>query len=195
MDQTIYKAYRENHIFPIIGSLRYLEEALQNPGVMVLTMGDVLNVLNVRRVVQQVKEAGRKAIVDLDLVSGLSNEEAAVHFLVREAGVDGIITRQRGAVITAKKQHVWAVFKVFVQDKISIETAISNIESCRPDSLDLLPGIAAPFALSQLRKTTDVPFGISGFIEEDEEAIRQILRSGVDAIHTRNRELWGKKFD
>jgi glycerol uptake operon antiterminator len=155
-------------------------------------MGDVLNVLNVKRVVNKVKERSKLAFVDLDLVAGLSTDEFAVNFLIQEVKVDGMISKQRNAIACAKKQNTWAILKVFAHDSISVETSVSSIEACKPDALDILPGVAAPFALPRLQNVTGVPIGISGFIHDQEADIARYLQMGIRAVHTHNRQLWGR---
>lgn len=192
MDDVIARAYKEQRIFPIIDDLRYLEDALANPRLTVLILGDVLNVTNVQQVAKEIKRANRKIVVDLDLISGLSGEDAAIHYLVRVGQVDGIISRQRTAIMQAKKQKVWTVFKAFIQDSISVESALASISQCQPDSLDLLPGAAIPFVLEHFRRATKAPVAISGFMREDPEYIRRVIRHGVAAVNTRNRALWAE---
>lgn len=190
MNPEIQDLYENRHVFPLIDSIRYLDDALKTPGKTAVILGDVLNIMNIKRIVSMVHESKKLAFIDLDLMAGLNADNHAVNYLVHEVKADCIISRNRTVVHTAQKQNVWGCLKAFLQDSMSVETALANIEGCKPCSLDLIPGVAVPFAIHQIRKVTNAKIGISGFFDDSPENVERILASGVDAVHTRNRALW-----
>lgn len=190
MNPVIEQMYADCRVFPLIVSMRYLNDALEIPGTTAIILGDVMNVMNVKRIVKAVHEAKKLAFIDADLLAGLNSDNYATNYLVHEVKADAIISRNRNVINAAQKLNTWGILKAFLQDNMSLETAISNIEACRPSSLDLIPGAAVPFALKQIRNATKVPVGISGFFDESRESVEEILAGSVDAVHTRNRELW-----
>lgn len=192
MQDRTWDLYGECCVFPLVDSLRYLEAALANPAVQAVVLGEALNVLNARRVIRQVKDSGRYAFVDLDLVGGLNGDEYAVNYLVKEAGIDGLITKRRACVPLAKRHGVWTVLKVFANDRQSVESAIGSISFCEPDAFDILPGVASPFALPLLRQASKCPAAISGFYGDTPQAVARYLHAGISAVHTRNQALWNE---
>ncbi|WRS26168.1 glycerol-3-phosphate responsive antiterminator [Oscillospiraceae bacterium MB08-C2-2] len=187
--EPIKKIYQDEHILMSIDSMRYFNEAIEAAGSTALVFGDVLNIMNIKRIVQATHEAGKKAFIDMDLVRGIDNDISAVRFLVNEVKADCLITRHRNIIIDAQS-HIWCVWKTFLYDILSLNTAISNIEKCRPYAIDIIPGISFPFVYQRLRSITDAYIGIAGFYNETEESLHSLIQNGVDVIYTRNRSLW-----
>lgn len=187
--EPIIKTYQDEHILMSIDSIRYLDQAIEATGSSTLVFGDVLNVMNIKRIVQATHSAGKMAFIDMDLVRGIDNDVYAVKFLLNEVKADGIITRHRN-VINEAQNHVWCVLKTFLYDLISLDLAIGNIEKCRPHAIDILPGGSFPFVHQRLRDVTDAYIGIAGFYDDSEESVNTLIQSGVDVIYTRNRNLW-----
>ena len=84
---------------PVIAAVKDekgLEEALKSEcGVIFLLFGTIVDI---GKLTQRVKAAGKVAIVHMDLVEGLSNREIAVDGLVRLSSPDGIISTRAGQI-------------------------------------------------------------------------------------------------
>lgn len=189
MEDKIAKMYENNYIFPIIYSIKDVEK-INNSKLKVVLLGRVLNIFNIKRVVNHIKERGKLVIVDIDLIGGLSNEKYAVEFLSKEIGADGIISTHGETVINAKRESLIAILKIFAYDEHSIDSAVKVINFSKPDIIEALPGVAVPYFIKDLRKYTDVPVNASGFIGDKLSEIARLMNLGVSALHTGNPKLW-----
>ena len=89
--------------------------------VVFILYGDICNISDI---VAEVKEAGKVALVHLDLIAGLSSKEIAVDFIHKYTKADGIITTKPLLVKRAKELNMYTVLRFFVIDSM----AFSNIE-------------------------------------------------------------------
>lgn len=190
MNPVIKRLYDECDAFPLISNIRYLNDALAVPGITAVILGETLSIMNVKRIVSAVHSAHKVAFIDVDLLSGLNGDSYSIKYLVEEIKADAIISRNRHVINITQELNTWSVLKTFLQDNMSLETAVNNINACHPYSLDLNPGVAVPFALKKIKSVTGAKIGISGFFDDSPESVKKILASGIDVVHTRNRSLW-----
>lgn len=189
MHNAIDEIYRNQRIFPIVYDARDIDFVIKCDAKVVL-LGRVLNILNLKRLVNYLKENGKTVIVDIDLVNGLSSESYAVQYLAKEAGADGLISTHAETIINAKKEELITILKVFTYDEFSLDSALKVINYCKPKVIEALPGIAAPFFIKRIRQTTDTPVCVSGFMPGRIPEIIKLLNIGISGVHTGNKKLW-----
>lgn len=189
MEVKIAGMYENNLVFPIIYSIKDLEK-IKDRKFKVVLLGRVLNILNIKRVVNHIKESDKTVIVDIDLIGGLSNEKYALEFLSKEIGADGIISTHGDTIVNAKKENLITILKVFAYDGHSIESAIRVINFSKPDIIEALPGVAVPYFIGDLRNHTDIPVNASGFIGDKLSEIARLIKFGASAVHTGDPRLW-----
>lgn len=195
MNSKVIKMYEDSFTFPIVYVMKDINKALNCPHNNVILLGRMVNILNVKRVVQYVKSHGKMAIVDVDLVGGLSHEEHAIHFLAKEVCADGIISTHRNTINQAKKNNLVTILKVFAYDEFSLDSALNTINQCTPDALEVLPGAVLPFVYERLKEKADIPINASGFMDKDYQFIVKLLDMGVSAVHTNDPKLWAMSLD
>ena len=127
-------------------------------------------------------------MLHIDLISGLTNDEAGVRYVAEFDRVMGIITTKHHMVRTIRKQGLSTVVRLFLQDGRAVERGVSIIERSRPDAVEMLPGIATTLISDQL-KQMPVPL-IAGGLIRCEETADLILKSGCQAVSTSNTSLW-----
>ncbi|MDO5132678.1 MAG: glycerol-3-phosphate responsive antiterminator [Eubacteriales bacterium] len=143
-------------------------------------------------IVEKIKEAGRVAMVHLDLVAGLAPKEASVDFIRCRTQADGIITTRANLTRYAKEKGLATVLRFFILDSM----ALSNIEkqaqlhySAQPDVIEILPGVIVPKVMKRICAMSRVPV-IAGGLIHDREDVVNMLDSGAVAISTSTPEVW-----
>ena len=94
MDQIFYDAVGSNPIIAAVKSMEDIEKccAIEEIQVIFILFGDVCSI---DRIVKRVKDAGKVAMVHVDLISGLSPKEISVEYLQEHTEADGIISTKR----------------------------------------------------------------------------------------------------
>ena len=90
MEQRLYEALQRNPIIAAVRDDEGLAQCLRTDIQTVFVLyGDICNI---SEIVRQIKDAGKIAIVHVDLIQGLSSKEVAVDFIHQNTRADGIIS-------------------------------------------------------------------------------------------------------
>ncbi|QFJ54706.1 glycerol-3-phosphate responsive antiterminator [Pseudobutyrivibrio xylanivorans] len=157
--------------------------------IIFILYGDVCTIPGI---VEQIKAAGKLAMVHLDLVAGLNNtKEISVDFIKNNTQADGIITTKGNLIGRAKELGLYTVLRYFVIDSM----ALVNIEKqdrhgvSQPDVIEILPGIVLPKIIKRVNQASRVPVLAGGLIG-DRDDVMNALNNGVLAVSTTNEEVW-----
>ena len=74
-------------------------------------------------------------------------------------------------------------------DSTSLKTGEHLLKNNKPDAIEILPGIAAPYFIEHIYKKLICPVIAGGLIREKEE-IDELFKKGVLAASTSKKELW-----
>ena len=190
MNQEFYDAVEAN---PVIAAVKHddgLQAAVEMEEIQVIFVlyGDICTI---PEIVDRIKDSGKKALVHIDLIEGLSTKEISVEFIRRQTKADGIITTKPALVRRAKELGLFTVLRFFVIDSLALKN-IENLESqrgmSRPDFIEVLPGVM-PKVLRKIAKVSRIPM-IAGGLVTDREDVIQALSAGAVAVSTTNREVW-----
>ena len=185
MENEIYEALEQNPIIAAIRDDDGLEACLNADVRMVFVLyGDVCSIPGI---VARIHQAGKIAVVHVDLILGLSAKEISVDYICEATKADGIISTRPALVQRAKKLHMFAVLRVFLIDSMALKE-ILNQKSLHPDALDVLPGLM-PSMIRKVRAGTGLPVLTGGLITEKQE-ILQALEAGALAISTTDPTAW-----
>ena len=181
MNQEFYDAVEAN---PVIAAVKHddgLQTAVEMEEIQVIFVlyGDICTI---PEIVDRIKDSGKKALVHIDLIAGLSTKEISVEFIRRQTKADGIITTKPALVRRAKELGLFTVLRFFVIDSLS-QRGMS-----RPDFIEVLPGVM-PKVLRKIAKVSRIPM-IAGGLVTDREDVIQALSAGAVAVSTTNREVW-----
>jgi len=127
-------------------------------------------------------------LVHIDLLAGLTADEAGLDFLATLPRIDGIITVRPHLVPLARQLGLRSVLRMFLQDGRAVERGLAVAGNHRPDAIELLPGVAAIETAGNFAKLP-LPRLAGGLIHSEETA-RRILASGCRAISTSDPKLW-----
>ena len=185
MEQRIYDALQANPVIAAIRDDAGLEQCLSaDVRVVFVLYGDVCSIPHI---VEKIKEAGKIAVVHVDLIIGLAAKEVSVDYIHNNTKADGIISTRTSLVQRAKELHMFAVLREFLIDSMAL-AEIMNQKNLRPDALDILPGVM-PSMIRKVRAGTGLPVLTGGLITEKQE-VMQALEAGALAISTTDPSVW-----
>lgn len=178
---------------PIIAAVKNdseLERCLRTEVEVVFTLyGDVCTIPEITK---KIKEAGRIAMVHLDLVAGLTQKEISIDYIRDKTCADGIITTRANLIRHAKERGLATVLRYFVLDSMAIDNihklALQGYSS-QPDVIEILPGTLVPKVVKRICAMSRGPVVAGGLIQ-DREDVMNMLDNGVIAISTSCPEVW-----
>lgn len=153
--------------------------------VIFLLFGDICNIGDL---VLQIKEAGKIAMVHIDLVQGLSAKEVAVDFIKKYTQADGIISTKAALIKHAKKLDLNTVFRFFVIDSMALSAIEKQLQTVKPDIIEVLPALM-PKVISRICSMAPVPV-IAGGLISDKEDIMSMLSAGAVSVSSTSEKTW-----
>ena len=118
MNQNFYEAVEDNPIIAAVKSMEDVEECCKHDDIRVIFIlfGDVCSIGSI---VKTIRDAGKIAMVHMDLISGLSPKEIAVEFIKEQTEADGIISTKPSLIKKAKENstatHINPLIKIDVE--------------------------------------------------------------------------------
>lgn len=153
VNARLYQAMQTNPIIAAIRDDAGLEGCLKADVQIVFVLyGDICSIAGI---VERIKDAGKMAIVHVDLITGLSGKEICVDFLRNATRADGIISTRANMIQRAKELQMITVFRVFVIDSMALDSLL-GVKNLRPDAIDILPGLM-PGIICKVRTLTGLP--------------------------------------
>ena len=190
MNQEFYDAVEANPVIAAVKSDAGLQAAVEMEEIQVIFVL-YRDVCTIPEILERIKAAGKKAMVHIDLIAGLSAKEISVEFIARQTRADGIITTKPALVRRAKELGIFAVLRFFVIDSLALKN-IENLEmqcgTSRPDFIEVLPGVM-PKVLGRIAKVSRIPMIAGGLITEKEDVIAA-LSVGAIAVSSTNQDVW-----
>ncbi|XME02792.1 glycerol-3-phosphate responsive antiterminator [Lachnospiraceae bacterium C1.1] len=187
--QNFYEQIEDTPIIAAIKDNEGLELCLTTDvGVIFVLYGDVCTI---PAIVQKLHDAGKTAMVHIDLINGLSPRDSAVDFIKKYTAAEGIITTKSALIGHAKEIGLHTILRYFVLDSM----ALINIEKqakhgvVQPDFIEFLPGVILPELIKKINSISRVPVIAGGLISNREE-VMNALNNGAVAISTTNRDVW-----
>jgi len=177
--------------YPIIAAVKNEEQLkaclTSNCQVVFILFGDICNI---ERIVRVVKAANKIAIVHIDFINGLSNEDITVQFIFEHTKLDGIISTKANLLKSAHEKGLITVQRVFMIDSIAFKNVENHIKHGYADFLEILPGVM-PKVIKAIATNSKIPIIAGGLILDQEDA-KTSLESGAVAVSTTNETIWLK---
>ena len=174
---------------PVIAAVKTesaLTTALASPCSTVFLLASTL--VNVEGMVQRIQQAGKLAVVHIDLVDGLSGRDIAVDSLIALCHPDGIISTHPTLIRRARHRGLLTIQRVFILDSLSLTTLSGQLELGKPDFVEILPGIL-PRIITEISTQISVPI-IAGGLLRDKADVIAAMRAGAAAVSTSAPSLW-----
>lgn len=146
------------------------------------------DICNIPEIVEKVKQAGKMAIVHMDLIVGLSSKEISVDFLKKYTKADGIISMKPAMIKRANDVGLFTIQRFYLMDRFTYANIEKHIKNCNPDVVEFLPAGLSK-VMSFLIEKIDRPVVASG-LTQDKEDVMGALKAGAIAVATSNRKVW-----
>ncbi len=176
----------ENPVIAAVKDDESLKKALCSECSTIFLLSSTL--LEVGRQVLQIKQAGKVAVVHIDLVEGLSNREIAVDVLQQTCHPDGIISTRPAQVRRARQLGLLTIQRAFILDSMSITSLKGQLSVGHPDFIEILPGIM-PRVITEITESTNTPVIAGGLIKYKDEVVAAI-RAGAIAVSSTCQAVW-----
>ncbi len=153
--------------------------------IVFILYGDICNISSI---VDKIKEAGKLAMVHIDLISGLAAREIAVDFIKQYTKADGVISTRPALIRRARDLGLMGILRLFVIDSMAYENLEKQAKLARPDVIEVLPALL-PKVVSRICRISQTPVIAGGLVSEKED-IMSLLAAGVVSVSTTNQNLW-----
>lgn len=173
-------------IFPAARSVKEFEKLVKSDFEVIILLNSHIGQL--KSLIQLAKSTNKKVFVHADLIQGLKNDEYAAQFLCQDIRPAGIISTRKNVVLTAKKNKIIAIQRLFLLDSIALESSYKLLETTQPDYIEVLPGVM-PHIIQEVFKKTGIPIIAGGLIREKEE-VKRALAAGAVGVTTSRQDLW-----
>ena len=151
------------------------------------------DICTIPTIVKKIKNAGKVAMVHVDLITGLNNsKDVCLDFIKNNTEADGIITTKSNLIAHARELELNTVLRYFILDSLALQNIEKQAKSSgiKPDIIEFLPGIVLPKMIRRINKVSRVPI-IAGGLIADKEDVMNALEAGALAISTTNETVWG----
>ena len=186
MNREFKDALEDSPVIAAIKDDNGLKECLKSDiQVVFILYGDICNIADI---VDTVKQAGKMALVHLDLINGLSAKDVAVDFIKKYTRADGIISTRPQLIRHAKELSLYTVMRFFVIDSMAYDNIEKQLHAVRPDFIEILPALM-PKVISRICDLSLVPV-IAGGLISDKEDVMQMIQAGAISISSTNEKVW-----
>jgi glycerol uptake operon antiterminator len=177
----------ETRIIAAVRNADGLERALASPvRIVYLLFG---NPMNIATMVKAVQDRGKLPLVNADLLQGFSRDAYAVEYLA-SCGTGGIISTNHETLRAARAQELITVLRTFMIDSASVDSAKRFLTQFQPDAIELLPAIAAPLVIDQIREGHPELHVIAGGLVTNLRQVEELVSARVDAVSLSDPHLW-----
>ncbi len=173
-------------VIPEIKNDEWLESlARSDSDIVYVLYGDICTIASI---VERVRAMGKRAIVHIDLLGGLSPKEISVDFIKNYTKADGIISMKPALIKRANELGIFTIQRFYMIDGLTYANVAKNVKNSNPDVVEFMP-VGLFKLIPYLVELIDKPIVTSGLTQDTEDII-QSLKAGALAIATTNRELW-----
>ena len=187
MSSFFYEAVEDNPIIAAVKNMNDLEIccSLEDIRVVFILFGDVCSI---REIVDKVKDAGKIAMVHVDLINGLSSKDIVVEFIQKNTKADGIISTKPTLIKKSRELGMFTILRYFLLDSMAYENIRQQQHAVKPDFIEVLPGVM-PKIIGNVCKMSRTPI-IAGGLISDKESVMDALLAGAIAVSSTNHEVW-----
>ncbi|MGI6193214.1 MAG: glycerol-3-phosphate responsive antiterminator [Christensenellales bacterium] len=186
--QEILDTLIENPVIAAVRSPDKLDSVIASSVKVVFTLFGGIGELEEQ--CKRLNDAGKLVFLHIDLIDGLRPDAVGIKYVVERMKPAGIITTKGSCIKIGHELGVFTIQRVFMLDSSALKSGIQNVTSCKPDLVEILPGVCER-ALLMAKINMATPFIAGGFIESKEDIIAA-LRVGAVAVSTSCEALWGE---
>ncbi|MBR3928913.1 MAG: glycerol-3-phosphate responsive antiterminator [Clostridia bacterium] len=146
------------------------------------------NILDIPDIAAKIADAGRIAIVHLDLIDGLSAAPSAVDYIKNRTRAAGIISTKSVIIKRAKQAGLIAIQRFFLLDSLALSNISKQIRLNNPDFIEVIPGAMPKIIREVTSSLADIPV-ITGGLIRDPGDVLNALEAGAIAVSVTNCSL------
>jgi glycerol uptake operon antiterminator len=150
-----------------------------------LLTGDILSI---KEYIHRLQQSGMYVFIHMDFIKGISNDQSGIKYIAQEIRPEGIITTKNHLIKVGNEEGLLTIQRIFTIDQSAVDKGIQSIKSCRPDAIEVLPGVI-PRVIYEITELTNLPVIAGGLIKEESE-IMEALRAGSLATSVSKPYLW-----
>lgn len=186
-NRELIEIFEQNPVIAAVRTPQMLETALSyNVQVVFFLCGGISNI---ESACARLCDAGRTVFLHIDLLEGLHADHSGIEFIKNNTGITGIISTKPTSIRLAQAQGLKTIQRSFLLDTAALKTSIQNTLTCRPDLVEVLPGIS-PEIVSIGKRNLGLPIIAGGFVKEKKD-LYAALGAGAIAVSTSETSLWG----
>lgn len=179
------------HIVPSVRNLRTLELALNGKEEWILL--SCCHIGNLRENVNLCHRAGKKVMVNHEIVGGLGADKTAFQMLKRMFQVDGVMGASPVKLGMVSKEGMKAIRRIVLSDSLSVDQALKGLGEVRCDGIELRPSYYAIRYLQRFREKYPCSYVAGGFVDTP-KMLEEIYDAGFSGVMTSCVGLWNSKF-
>ncbi|RCW51361.1 MULTISPECIES: glycerol-3-phosphate responsive antiterminator [unclassified Halanaerobium] len=188
------KYFKKHPIIPSVRDMKYLEQAMKTEkSVVVFLLAG--SIFDLEEAMSKAEKYDKLLIINVDLVQGISQDAKGMEYLAEKNLCDGIISTRNHLIKAAIKCGLMTIQRIFLLDSGSFKTGKHMLGDENIDSVEILPGIAAPYYISHQEKYQIKYPVIAGGLIETKKEVDKLVEAGVLAISTSQRSLWTTDFN
>ncbi|MCM3357946.1 glycerol-3-phosphate responsive antiterminator [Psychrobacillus sp. FSL K6-4046] len=176
----------ESQIIAAVTNEQDLKQAITSKANIVFLLTG--NLMTAGEHINKIKQANKYVFIHLDFIDGISSSKTALTFVADQWKPTGIITTKSHVVKLAKEVGLMTIQRIFLLDRNAVTKGIEMVNSCRPDAVEVMPGIM-PKVIDQLCTSLTFPIIAGGLIDNISE-VHQALENGALAISAGVPEMW-----
>ena len=189
MSREFLDAVEANPIIAAVKDDKGLRNCLNREELTVIFIlyGDIRSIGGI---VERIHEAGKIAMVHIDLITGLTAKEVSVDYICEDVRADGIISTKAFMINRAKKLGMYTVLRFFLIDSMALKNieCLGSQHDQLPDVVEVLPGLM-PKILTKICQISKGPV-IAGGLISDKEDVMGALAAGAAAVSSTNPDVW-----
>ncbi|KTT81086.1 MULTISPECIES: glycerol-3-phosphate responsive antiterminator [Mammaliicoccus] len=175
-----------NHILPAIRSMKDMEKFFKMDYERCVLLDTHIG--HLQGILEQMKKHQKEVMLHIDLIKGLSNDEAAVEYVIQQYKPHGIISTKSKIIKRAKKLNTLTILRVFILDSTALSRSIELIKQSDPDLVEVLPGVATK-VIKEISDKTGKRIIAGGLINTKEE-IDLAIESGAQYVTSSDIAIW-----
>lgn len=186
MNQKFYDAMTDCPVIAAVKNMDGVQKCLKSEvKIVFILFGDMCNIGGIS---EQIKAAGKIALVHIDLIEGLGNQEIAVDYIRQNTKADGIISTRMSLINRAKELELFTVYRIFVLDSRAYQSVEKQKNQIKADFIEMLPGVM-PKIIKKINGMSSKPLIAGGLISDREDVI-EALDAGAISVSTTNQDVW-----
>ncbi len=143
--------------------------------------------------VDAVHQAGKKTVVNVELIGGFNLDRDGARFLKQIFHVDVVIVSNPMWTNYLKGLNLFVIQRIMLMDSLALENSLRIVSETSCDAVELRPSVYGIKYISRLRQTrADIAYFLAGFINT-QKIIDEARLLQFKAVTLSNNKLWSYK--